>query len=81
MLSDFPHDQPLMTNGLRHRHTEPHFPGKREADEHLRTQVGQEEPGWQNDLQLHDADQHPVMRQFHEPDDEKRSVVILHDQD
>jgi putative SOS response-associated peptidase YedK len=27
------------------------------------------------------ADQHPFMRQFHKPDDEKRSVVILHEQD
>lgn len=27
------------------------------------------------------ADQHPLMRQFHKPDDEKRSVVILHDHD
>lgn len=27
------------------------------------------------------ADQHLFMRQFHKPDDEKRSVVILHEQD
>ena len=27
------------------------------------------------------ADQHPFMRQFHKPDDEKRSVVILHERD
>lgn len=27
------------------------------------------------------ADQHPFMRLFHKPDDEKRSVVILHEQD
>ncbi|MER2512539.1 MAG: SOS response-associated peptidase family protein [Nitrosomonas ureae] len=27
------------------------------------------------------ADDHPVMRQFHKPDDEKRMVVILNDQD
>jgi putative SOS response-associated peptidase YedK len=27
------------------------------------------------------ADQHPFMRQFHKTDDEKRSVVILHEQD
>ncbi|MBS4019964.1 MAG: SOS response-associated peptidase family protein, partial [Dechloromonas sp.] len=27
------------------------------------------------------ADQHPLMRQFHKPDDEKRSIVILHEQD
>lgn len=27
------------------------------------------------------ADQHPFMRQFHKPEDEKRSVVILHEQD
>ena len=27
------------------------------------------------------ADQHPFMRQFHKPDDEKRSVVILHEHD
>ena len=27
------------------------------------------------------ADQHPFMRQFHKPDDEKRSVVILQEQD
>lgn len=27
------------------------------------------------------ADNHPVMRQFHKPDDEKRMVVILNDQD
>lgn len=27
------------------------------------------------------ADQHPFMRQFHKPDDEKRSVVILNEQD
>ncbi len=27
------------------------------------------------------ADQHAFMRQFHKPDDEKRSVVILHEQD
>lgn len=27
------------------------------------------------------ADQHPFMQQFHKPDDEKRSVVILHERD
>jgi putative SOS response-associated peptidase YedK len=27
------------------------------------------------------ADQHSFMRQFHKPDDEKRSVVILHERD
>lgn len=27
------------------------------------------------------ADEHPFMRQFHKPDDEKRSVVILYEQD
>lgn len=27
------------------------------------------------------ADQHPFMRRFHKPDDEKRSVVILHERD
>jgi putative SOS response-associated peptidase YedK len=27
------------------------------------------------------ADQHPFMRQFHKPDDEKRSIVILHEHD
>jgi len=27
------------------------------------------------------ADRHPFMRQFHKPDDEKRSVVILHEGD
>ena len=27
------------------------------------------------------ADQHPLMRQFHKPDDEKRSVVILNEHD
>ncbi len=27
------------------------------------------------------ADQHAFMRQFHKSDDEKRSVVILHEQD
>ncbi|MCB4362092.1 SOS response-associated peptidase [Quatrionicoccus australiensis] len=27
------------------------------------------------------ADQHPFMRLFHKPDDEKRSVVILHERD
>ena len=27
------------------------------------------------------ADTHPLMRQFHKPDDEKRMVVILHDAD
>lgn len=32
-------------------------------------------------MQTIKADQHPFMRQFHKPDDEKRSVVILHEQD
>lgn len=27
------------------------------------------------------ADQHPFMRRFHKPEDEKRSVVILHEED
>lgn len=36
-------------------------------------------PGWSMSMLTINADEHPLMKRFHKPDDEKRSVVVLDD--
>ena len=44
-----------------------------------RKQWGDDAPSWSFTMLTVNADSHPVMRRFHKPCDEKRTVVVLDD--